>query len=86
MPRSPIPPPSSRSHERGRNPGRRRRSICRLIRRPPRASAGGTASPTVLRVDAGKMHTDGHIFTCSDNEVWLTDSVPAGYLGFGVVQ
>lgn len=42
--------------------------------------------PTVLRVEAGKMHADGHIFTCSDNEVWLTDSVPAGYLGFGVVQ
>ncbi|RVV97926.1 RNA 2'-phosphotransferase [Mesobaculum littorinae] len=40
--------------------------------------------PVVLRVDAEAMHTDGHLFFRADNGVWLTDRVPAGYLGFGV--
>lgn len=37
--------------------------------------------PVVLRVDAAAMHRDGLVFYCSDNGVWLTDEVPARYLG-----
>lgn len=38
--------------------------------------------PVVLRVAAGNMHGDGHIFFRSDNGVWLTAHVPPGYLLF----
>jgi putative RNA 2'-phosphotransferase len=34
----------------------------------------------ILTVDAGRMHRDGHTFFVSANDVWLTDSVPPGYL------
>jgi putative RNA 2'-phosphotransferase len=36
----------------------------------------------VLRVDAARMHADGHRFFLSANGVWLTDAVPAEYLAF----
>ena len=36
--------------------------------------------PVVLVVDSGRMHADGHLFTRSDNGVWLTESVPPAYL------
>jgi putative RNA 2'-phosphotransferase len=36
--------------------------------------------PVVLNIDAGGMHRDGHKFFFSANGVWLTDSVPPGYL------
>lgn len=36
--------------------------------------------PAVLRVDAARMHADGHVFHRSENGVWLTDAVPARYL------
>ncbi len=29
------------------------------------------------------MFEDGFLFYCADNGVWLTDKVPADYLGFG---
>lgn len=38
--------------------------------------------PLVLTVDAGAMHRDGHVFHLSANGVWLTRSVPPGYLRF----
>ncbi|KFE35816.1 RNA 2'-phosphotransferase [Thioclava atlantica] len=41
--------------------------------------------PTVLRVDAGRMHADGYAFYRADNGVWLTEEVPASYLGFGMM-
>ena len=34
----------------------------------------------ILKVDAEKMHRDGHKFYVSPNGVWLTDSVPPEYL------
>lgn len=37
---------------------------------------------TVLPVDAGTMHADGHAFRLSGNGVWLVDAVPASYLSF----
>jgi putative RNA 2'-phosphotransferase len=38
--------------------------------------------PAVLRIDAARMHADGHRFFRSANGVWLTNAVPAEYLGF----
>lgn len=37
--------------------------------------------PVVLEVAAQKMHKDGYAFFVSENNVWLTDNVPPGYLG-----
>jgi putative RNA 2'-phosphotransferase len=37
-------------------------------------------SPVVFKVDAAGMHRAGHLFYCSDNGVWLVDSVPPAYL------
>ena len=34
----------------------------------------------VLRVDAGRMHALGHAFHRAENGVWLTESVPPGFL------
>jgi putative RNA 2'-phosphotransferase len=34
----------------------------------------------ILRIDAGRMHRDGHKFYLSANGVWLTDAVPPEYL------
>ena len=36
--------------------------------------------PVVLKVAAGKMHSDGHPFYRSANGVWLTDHVPPAFL------
>ena len=36
--------------------------------------------PVILKVDAGRMHRDGHRFYLSANGVCLTDAVPTGYL------
>jgi putative RNA 2'-phosphotransferase len=36
--------------------------------------------PVILKIDAGRMHRDGHKFFLSANGVWLTDSVPPSYL------
>jgi putative RNA 2'-phosphotransferase len=36
--------------------------------------------PVVLKILAGKMFRDGHIFYISANGVWLTDSVPPQYI------
>jgi putative RNA 2'-phosphotransferase len=40
--------------------------------------------PMVLVVKAVEMHADGISFFCSENGVWLTDSVPVKYLVFNV--
>jgi len=39
--------------------------------------------PVVLTIAAGRMHRDGRPFFRSENGVWLTDEVPAEYIGFG---
>ena len=36
--------------------------------------------PIVLKVNAEQMYQDGYYFYCSDNGVWLTESVPANYI------
>jgi putative RNA 2'-phosphotransferase len=45
-----------------------------------RAVASRRGPPVILRVAAGRMHADGHVFYLSANGVWLTDEVPARYL------
>ena len=36
--------------------------------------------PAILVIDAQRMGEDGCVFYCSDNGVWLTDSVPPRYI------
>lgn len=36
--------------------------------------------PIILCIDAGRMHTDGYQFFVSANQVWLTETVPPGYI------
>ena len=36
--------------------------------------------PVILQIASGRMHEDGHIFYRSDNGVWLTEAVGAGYI------
>ena len=47
-----------------------------LVRRPAPLGRRRGAS----RSAAGAMAADGHVFHRSDNGVWLTAEVPAGYL------
>lgn len=36
--------------------------------------------PVILKIDTKKMSEDGYIFYLSENNVWLTDSVPVKYI------
>jgi putative RNA 2'-phosphotransferase len=36
--------------------------------------------PVVLKIEAGKLHREGHSFYRSTNGVWLTDAVPPDFL------
>ena len=45
-----------------------------------RAVGSRRGRPVILRVAAGRMHADGHVFYLSANGVWLTDEVPPQYL------
>lgn len=36
--------------------------------------------PVILVIDAARMRSDGHIFYCSANGVWLVEHVPSQYL------
>ncbi len=38
--------------------------------------------PIVLTIAAGRMHREGLVFFRAANGVWLTDHVPAAYVGF----
>lgn len=37
-------------------------------------------TPAIFTVDAAAMHCDSYTFYCSENGVWLVDSVPPNYL------
>ncbi|MGR3679169.1 MAG: RNA 2'-phosphotransferase [Paracoccaceae bacterium] len=67
----------------GLNAGRRRQ--VHLSTDPETAERVGQrhGKPVVLRVEAKRMFDNGFKFFCADNGVWLTDKVPASYLGFG---
>ena len=36
--------------------------------------------PIILEIDSAEMYTDGYKFYLSENNVWLTDNVPAKYI------
>jgi putative RNA 2'-phosphotransferase len=61
-----------------------RRQHVHLSADPETAEKVGTrhGTPAVLVVRAGAMHRDGHPFYRSANGVWLTATVPPGYLEF----
>ncbi|MDA7963926.1 RNA 2'-phosphotransferase [Ruegeria sp.] len=69
----------------GLNPGRRKQVHLSLD--PDTAERVGQrhGKPVVLRVEAQRMYEDGFEFFRADNGVWLTDKVPATYLGFGMI-
>jgi putative RNA 2'-phosphotransferase len=47
------------------------------------AAVGGRRGvPVILRIRAGAMARDGHVFYLSQNGVWLTEHVPAAYIEF----
>jgi putative RNA 2'-phosphotransferase len=64
--------------------GLHRRSRHAVHLSPDQATAARVGArrgpPTVLRVDAARMHTDGYGFSVSDNGVWLVEAVPPEYL------
>ncbi|MEA9415197.1 RNA 2'-phosphotransferase [Flavobacterium sp. PL02] len=43
---------------------------------------GRRGAPQILSVRSGAMHRDGFKFYLSENNVWLTDAVPAKYIEF----
>lgn len=43
---------------------------------------GRRGTPQILSVRSGAMHRDGFKFYLSENNVWLTDAVPAKYIEF----
>lgn len=43
---------------------------------------GRRGAPQILTVRSGEMHRDGFKFYLSENNVWLTDEVPANYIEF----
>lgn len=36
--------------------------------------------PVILTIQAARMHDAGHVFYCSENGVWLVDSVPPEFI------
>jgi len=61
---------------------RRARHHVHLTANRDTAIAVGTryGAPVLLRIDAVRMHADGHVFRCSANGVWLAEAVPPRYL------
>lgn len=45
-----------------------------------RAVGSRHGQPVIVRIDAARMHSDGHKFYITGNDVWLTDNVPPSYL------
>lgn len=68
----------------GLKPGRRQQVHLSLDPDTARRVGQRHGKPTVLRVDSAGMYTGGYEFFQADNGVWLTDEVPAAYLGFGI--
>ena len=61
---------------------KRKRHHVHLSRDPVTATSvgGRRGRPMVLHIDTARMHADGFLFYCSENNVWLTDEVPAEYI------
>lgn len=65
----------------GLKPGQRQHVHLSLDEETAMKVGGRHGKPVVLRVDAARMSADGLIFYQAENGVWLTDKVPAAYLG-----
>ena len=62
---------------------RERHHVHLSLERQTAVSVGSRhGTPVVLRIDAKRMHADGHEFLVSANGVWLTERVPAEYIEF----
>lgn len=61
---------------------RRARHHVHLTANRDTAVAVGTryGVPVLLRIDAARMHAEGHVFRCSANGVWLAEGVPTRYI------
>jgi putative RNA 2'-phosphotransferase len=61
---------------------RRARHHVHLTVNPDTAGAVGQryGQLVMLSIDAKRMQADGHLFYCTENGVWLTDTVPPAYL------
>jgi len=88
----PVPPPFRLYHGTARQnlepilrTGLRRmgRHHVHLCRTPKEARMVGArrGRPVVLEVDAAAMAEAGHRFFVSDNDVWLAEKVPPGFVG-----
>ena len=66
--------------ERGLMQGRRQHVHLSLNRETALAVGRRHGKPIVLQIDARAMHDQGILFFLSENGVWLTNHVPAGYL------
>ncbi len=53
-----------------------------LTERPATAVAVGQryGAPVMLRIAALRMHQAGHVFFCTANQVWLSDTVPPEFI------
>lgn len=60
----------------------RKRQHVHLSSDIPTATAVGMrhGKPCILMIDTWQMHKDGRAFYLADNNVWLTECVPAGYI------
>ena len=66
----------------GLRPGSRQEVHLSADRETAVAVGGRHGKPVVLGVRSAAMHAAGHVFTCSDNGVWLTAAVPPEFLEF----
>lgn len=66
----------------GLRPGSRTHVHLSLDEKTAHAVGTRHGRPAILRVDAARMHGEGHLFYVSDNGVWLVEHVPAAYIEF----
>ncbi len=64
----------------GLNRGRRHHVHLSKDEETARKVGARRGKPVILRIEAERMHRDGHTFYLSSNGVWLTDVVPPEYL------
>ena len=68
--------------EHGLRPGNRQHVHLSKDEATARTVGARHGEPVILRVRAAAMHDDGHRFFLSDNDVWLTGSVPSAFVVF----
>lgn len=90
---APIEPPAVLYHgtalrflpsirQTGLNPGSRQHVHLSLDKQTATKVGQRHGSPVILTIQSKKMFDKGHKFFKSENNVWLTDSVPVEYIEF----